>query len=138
MISHLPYAFIVPGPAISFQTKNRRSLAKWKEKIEKAALKEWNHGCFQKSQELQISITYLYSDFSPDADNLVKPIQDALIGKMYQDDSAIINVFCRKRNKKGPCAIKNASKLVATGLSSYDDFLHITISIPTDNREIEI
>ena len=45
-----------------------------------------------------LQITYFYDSVIMDVDNIVKPIQDAIIGLAYIDDDQVTDFFVRKRN----------------------------------------
>src|SRR5262249_7176186 len=62
-----------------------------------------------------------------DNDNMVKPIQDALIGLVYQDDRLITDTMIRKTNIDGPFYVRGSSLLLLEALSKGDEFLHIII-----------
>lgn len=91
----LPFEFIVEGVPVSAQAKN--SLKWWKQKVADAAKLAWPAANVPIRDELQIVITYFY-DLYPvgDIDNIIKPIQDALIGLTYNDDRQIADTRARR------------------------------------------
>lgn len=62
-----------------------------------------------------------------DVDNIVKPIQDALIGLAYVDDTQVTDVLVRKRNLSGNFRIENMTPILAEGFSRGNEFLHIVV-----------
>jgi Holliday junction resolvase RusA-like endonuclease len=53
------------------------------------------------TNSVAIEIINFYEGRAPDADNIAKPIQDALNGLIYADDAQVIDVSSRKRNING-------------------------------------
>ena len=92
------FEFYVVGPPVSFQTRNRARLQTWKQTVRNAAAAFWLNRQPPTAESLRFSIAYFYDQFAVgDVDNIIKPIQDALIGLVYVDDSQITDVDCRKR-----------------------------------------
>jgi len=54
----------------------------------------------ERSQKVKIEIDWFSEGFSnkPDADNIIKPIQDALKGIVYDDDNQVESVTSRKHD----------------------------------------
>ena len=85
----LPWDFIVLGVPASVQSKSPTRL-RWKAVVASAARAAWPIGDPPLQDKLQIHIT-CYHDSAPplDVDNMLKPIQDALIGIVYLDDDQL-------------------------------------------------
>jgi crossover junction endodeoxyribonuclease RusA len=62
-----------------------------------------------------------------DLDNIVKPIQDAIIGLAYIDDDQVTDVLVRKRNLSGNFKVENMTSTLAEGFSRGNEFLHIVV-----------
>jgi crossover junction endodeoxyribonuclease RusA len=62
-----------------------------------------------------------------DNDNMLKPIQDALIGLVYTDDKLITDTFVRKTSIDGTFRIRRESMVFLEAMSRGDEFLHIVI-----------
>ena len=75
----IPFEFTTKGPPISLQAKSA-SRNRWKAAVSTAANAVIVHGAVPTTDEVAISITYYYDGDTPDVDNIIKPIQDALIG----------------------------------------------------------
>ena len=80
-------------------------------------------------------ITHFYDNVEIDADNLPKPIIDALKGLVFLDDSQLTDLTCRKRNLRSNLRVVNPSGVLDEGLRRSDDFLHIVIT-EAPNQEV--
>ena len=127
------FEFIVQGPAVSFQTRNRKNLAAWKQEVASAARSYWPKDLPATLISLQITILFFYSgDPIGDLDNFVKPIQDALNGLVYVDDRQITDVICRRRPVDANYRVQDVPVILLDGLTKYDDFLYIRLESTPD------
>jgi len=87
---------------------------------------------------LQIVVVYFHEgDSTPlDNDNLLKPIQDALIGLIYADARQITDTIVRKTPLDHPIHPRGISMVLAEGFSSDCNFLYIRIEEAPDHREV--
>lgn len=123
------FEFYVEGPPVSFQTKKKARLQMWKTTVHNAAAGFWNNRQVPTAESLQFSIAYFYDTVAAgDIDNIIKPIQDALIGLVYVDDGQISDVICRKRASSLPFVFHKISDVLLDALTLYDEFLYITVS----------
>ncbi|MEO1653082.1 MAG: RusA family crossover junction endodeoxyribonuclease [Bacteroidota bacterium] len=123
----LPFEFIIEGPPVSVQTKRRQRLQRWKQAVNQAARRYWPPDKAALRIALEIKITYFYEGHTPDLDNIIKPIQDALIGLVYQDDDQIMQTASRKKDINGAYRIRGASPVIMEGFIGGKEFLHIKI-----------
>lgn len=133
----LPFEFIVEGPPVSLQTKNRARLQAWKTKVSTAAANALANGTIAITDEVTFKVTYYYESDSPDADNIIKPMQDALVGVVYEDDEQVVETSARKRNINGAYKIKGASPVIIEGFLNGVDFLHIKVEKFQHNQELD-
>ena len=63
-----------------------------------------------------LQVTYFYDAVGMDVDNIVKPIQDAIIGLADIDDEQVTDILVRKRNLSGNFRIDNLSPILVEGL----------------------
>ncbi|RDU37299.1 RusA family crossover junction endodeoxyribonuclease [Neobacillus piezotolerans] len=132
----IPFEFIVDGPPVSQQTRNRTRLLAWKNIVKSAAEVYWPSGDSPSDQRLKISITYYYDSTSPDVDNIIKPIQDSLIGLVYIDDEQIVDTSCSKRDINGSFKVRGLSPVLAKGFSQDNEFLFIKVEEATNLEEV--
>lgn len=132
----IKFEFIVDGPPISQQTRRRKRLKDWKTTVRHEAEKYWSSEQKISTGLIMLQITYFYDSVEVDVDNIVKPIQDAIIGLAYIDDSQITDILVRKRNLSGNFRIKNMTSILAEGFSRGNEFLHIIVTDAPDTEEL--
>jgi crossover junction endodeoxyribonuclease RusA len=128
----LPFEMIVDGPPVSQQTRNRSRLREWQKVVRQAAEKWWPPGAPPASGDVEVKVTYFYESASPDVDNIVKPIQDALKELVFEDDDQVVNVLCRKRKIDGNFRIRHVSRVLAEGFINGKEFLYVLVARPSD------
>lgn len=130
----LPFEFIVDGPPVSQQARRRERLQLWKETVRQEAERYWLSGDLPVSGAIMLKVTYLYDRVGMDVDNIVKPIQDALEGLVYFDDSQVTDMLSRKRDLSGNFVLSDVSGVLAEGLSRGSEFLHILVERAPDQE----
>jgi len=83
-----------------------------------------------------LQVTYFYDAISIDVDNIVKPIQDAIIGLVYVDDEQVTDVLVRKRDLSGNLKVENMTPALAEGFARGSEFLHIVVVDAPDQEVI--
>lgn len=131
----LPFEFTIQGPPVSAQTRNRPRLAQWKQDVRNAAVAAVPAGAAPATGPAKITITYYYEGDAPDADNIIKPIQDALNGVVFVDDAQVVETKSRKRSLNGSYQIRGASGVLLQGFAGGVGFLHIRVE---DGPHIEV
>jgi crossover junction endodeoxyribonuclease RusA len=76
---------------------------------------------------VMLQVTYFYDSVGMDVDNIVKPIQDALIGLAYVDDEQVTDVLVRKRNLSGNFKVENMTIVLAEGFDRGNEFLYVVV-----------
>ncbi len=132
----IPFEFSVDGPPVSLQTRRRARLDAWKAKVRREAEAAWNTGDPPTEEEVCVRITYFYENEAPDVDNIIKPIQDALVGLVYVDDAQVADTSSRKSNIDGAFKIKGVSPDVAVKLAAGNEFLRIRILPAPDHGDL--
>ena len=132
------FEFVVDGPPVSQQTRNKERLQQWTAKVRSAAAQSWPLGEVPFSDSVQVSITWFYEtiSISMDVDNIPKPIIDGLKGLVFIDDNQVTDMICRKRNQNEELRIRNPSPVLAEGLSRKKDVLYIVVEDAPDQRVI--
>ena len=132
----IPFEFTIKGPPISLQAKSA-SRNRWKEAVSAAANEVVENGKVPTTNEVAISITYYYDGDSPDVDNIIKPIQDALIGIVYVDDAQVMQAKSSKTKINGSFTIRGASPILLMAFSNRDTFVHIRVTEPPDLSNLQ-
>lgn len=137
----LPFEFVVIGKPISHQTKDRKRLQAWKEKVRRAAEAFWA-GRSPLGEYLRVVITHYFDvpmgeeSGVPDSDNIVKPVRDALNGVIYVDDYQITDFNSRRRNLNDSFRVRGMSIALAEGFCKGEEFLHIKIESAPDPSDL--
>jgi Holliday junction resolvase RusA-like endonuclease len=124
----LPFEFTVPGPPVSHQSRNKAKLAAWRQMVRTAASARWGAAA-PLGVPLRITVSYYHQGLAVriDNDNMVKPLQDALIGLVYQDDRLITDTIVRKTSIDGLFRVRGYPLVLLEALSQGDEFLHVVI-----------
>jgi crossover junction endodeoxyribonuclease RusA len=133
----LPFEFTIQGPPVSSQTRNRARLQQWKSDVRDAAQARVVTGATLVQDPVQITITYYYEGDSPDVDNIIKPIQDALNGIVFVDDGQVAETKSRKRGLNSSYQIKGASGVLLQGFAAGIGFLHIRVEAHTHDGVLD-
>ena len=121
------FEFVLNGPPVSQRSRQRLGLHEWKDLVRDEAERLWNPGFAPSNASLQFSITYYYEDIPVDTDDIVKPIMDALIGLVYNDNSQITEVTQSRQDLYGSFRIPHLSPTLAAGFGRGSEFLHVQI-----------
>lgn len=132
----IPFEFSVDGPPVSLQTKRRSRLQAWKAKVRREADAAWNNGDPPTPEEVCVRITYFYENEAPDVDNIIKPIQDALVGLVYADDAQVADTSSRKSKIDGAFKIKGVLPEVAVKLAVGREFLRIQVLSAPNHEDL--
>ncbi|MFM8293841.1 MAG: RusA family crossover junction endodeoxyribonuclease [Microcystaceae cyanobacterium] len=122
------------GPPVSQQTRRRERLRDWKMLVRQEAEKYWSLEQKAATGLVMLQITYFYDSIAIDVDNIVKPIQDAIIGLAYIDDDQVTDVLVRKRNLSGNFKIENMTSTLAEGFARGNEFLYIVVNDAPDQE----
>jgi crossover junction endodeoxyribonuclease RusA len=129
----LPFEFTIQGPPVSNQTRNRARLRQWKADVRAAAQARVPANSAPVADAVQFTVTYYYEGDSPDVDNIIKPIQDALNGVVFVDDAQVAETKARKRLLDGSYQIKGASGVLLQGFAGGVSFLHVRVEANAHN-----
>ena len=119
--------FLIPRRPVSLQTRNRTNLQAWKNFVRAQAAQVWSSNLIQ-SGDLQLTLVYLCDISPPDTDNIVKPIQDALVGVVFSDDELVADVDCHRRSLNGTFDLTRLRRLVLAGLASRQECVYVQVS----------
>lgn len=133
----LPFEFIIEGPPVSLQTRRRARLRQWKTDVANAARLRIPANTNPITDEVELRITYYYEGSSPDVDNIIKPIQDALVGLVYVDDEQVVDTGSRKRDINGAYKLRNASSVIVEGFVNGNEFLHVKVYKHQPNQDLD-
>jgi hypothetical protein len=134
-VTELPWDFVVLGVPKSVQAR-ARSVQRWKEQVRAAARAAWPAGWPPLDCKVQIHVTYYHDSAPLDVDNMLKPIQDALIGLAYLDDSQLTDTHGHLRDLNDSYRVRGMTPAQARGFTSGDPFVHVRIELPSPAGEL--
>jgi len=123
-----PFEFLIPQRPVSQQTRRRERLREWREFVAGHARVAIEEGRTLATQPVAIRLLYLYAEAALDADNILKPIQDALIGVVLEDDTIVTDVEIRRRWLGTTFTINAVSPTLAAGLELGGEFVYVAVS----------
>lgn len=93
----LPLEFVVRRHPISQQARRGSLVRRWIEIVQDLARQNWPASEEIVASPVMLTIIYYYNIHLIDIDNMPKPILDALKGLVFEDDSQVTDLICRKR-----------------------------------------
>ena len=132
------FEFVIDGPPVSHQTRNAQRLRAWQQAVRTAAQRRWPATTAPIVVRLSIAVTYYHDGVAVriDNDNLVKPIQDALNGLIYEDDRQITDTRIRKTSLDGSFRVRGMSPVLAEGFCRGNEFVYVRVELAPDHEEI--
>ncbi|MBD2409975.1 crossover junction endodeoxyribonuclease RuvA [Nostoc calcicola FACHB-389] len=124
----IPFEFLIPRRPVSLQTKKKENLQVWKNFVRVEAQKVWTDRSIIKNGDLQLTLVYLCDDFPSDSDNIIKPIQDALVGLVFEDDSLVSDVDSHRRFMSDPIDIISLPSLLQRAVITGKECVYVKIS----------
>lgn len=122
----MQFEFLIPRRPVSLQTKNKKNLQAWKRFVQTEAAKTWN-GALASEIDIHLMLVYLYDSDPVDTDNIIKPIQDALVGLVYDDDLLITDVESHRRSLSGIFDVALCPKLLLDGITLGNECVYVKV-----------
>jgi crossover junction endodeoxyribonuclease RusA len=79
----------IHGQPVSWRTKRRAAFDVWIEKVRRECMASWTAGRPPIEGRVRLRVTHYYEVRVGDMDNIRKPIQDALQGIAYRNDTQV-------------------------------------------------
>ncbi|MBX9256455.1 RusA family crossover junction endodeoxyribonuclease [Desmonostoc muscorum CCALA 125] len=124
----IPFEFLIPRRPVSLQTKKKENLQAWKNFVRVEAQKVWKDNSPIKKGDLQMTLVYLCDDFPADTDNIIKPIQDALVDLVFEDDSLVSDVDSHRRFMSDPIDIISLPSLLQRAVITGKECVYVKVS----------
>jgi crossover junction endodeoxyribonuclease RusA len=131
----LPWDFSVVGVPASVQASSVRRRS-WKAAVRAAAVRAWPAGEHPLTRKVQIHVTFYHDSTPLDVDNMLKPIQDALCGLVYDDDNRVSDTHGHLRDLNAAYRVRGMTSAQSDGFMSNNPFVHIRIEEPSDVQEL--
>ena len=126
------FEFLSPRRPLSSQAKSKNR-QRWKQCVYNEAAKTWMEDS-PGTGNLHLTLVYLFDTDPADVDNIIKPIQDALIGLVYSDDSLITDVEAHRRSLSGTFDIARCPDELLRGIALRKECVYVRI---TDAKALE-
>jgi crossover junction endodeoxyribonuclease RusA len=111
--------------------------ARWKAAVAAAARTAWPVGEGPLQRKLLIHITCFHDSAPPlDVDNMLKPIQGALIGIVYLDDGQLMETHGYLRDVNEPYVVRGMTSAQADGFVSNQPFVHVRVELPPSTARL--
>ncbi len=129
-----PFEFLIKSRPVSQQTRNRKTrsrskrLREWREFVKQEATKYWSSTHVPADGPVCITLVYLYDEVVLDVDNVMKPIQDALKGLAFPDDSLVTDAIIRRRQLRGSFDLSRVPPVLIEGFASGGEFTYVHVS----------
>lgn len=121
------FDFLIPKRPVSLQTRKTANLQAWKQYVRAEAAKTWAGQIFA-NQDVHLKLIYLYDSDPVDTDNIIKPIQDALIGLIYADDLLITDVEAHRRSLYGVFDLTLCPTPLVQGIISGIECVYVRVA----------
>jgi Holliday junction resolvase RusA-like endonuclease len=120
--------FVIPQRPVSQQARRRDRVREWR-----VFVAEHARGAVGPAHELltgpvALRLLYLYDEVVLDVDNILKPIHDALIGVLFEDDSAVTDVEIRRRWRGATFTLNAVSPVLAAGLELGKESVYVALT----------
>jgi Holliday junction resolvase RusA-like endonuclease len=123
-----PFEFVIPQRPVSQQARRRERLRDWREFVAVQARAALPSQRELATEPVAVRLLYLYEEVALDTDNILKPIQDALVGVVLNDDSIVTDVEIRRRWLGTPFTLNAVSPVLAAGLALGREFVHVSLA----------
>jgi len=120
--------FLLLRRPVSHQSKSSKNREIWKDFVKTEAEKVWGKQT-AIAVPCQLTLAYFCDERPADIDNIIKPIQDALVGLVYVDDSYVTDVDSHRRPLTGTFNLTNLPPLVVSALSAGQEFVYVRVSL---------
>ncbi|RZK52358.1 MAG: RusA family crossover junction endodeoxyribonuclease [Hymenobacter sp.] len=119
--------FLLPRRPISHQSKDAAKRQRWKEYVREEAQKVWLAQA-AIAYPCQLTLVYFCGELPADIDNIIKPIQDALVGLVYVDDAYVTDVDSHRRPLNGIFDFTRLPALVLPVLTATRECVYVRVA----------
>jgi crossover junction endodeoxyribonuclease RusA len=95
--------------------------------VRREAERSWTSSHTPADGPVCVTLIYLYDEAALDVDNILKPIQDALIGLGFFDDSLVTDAIIRRRHLRGTFDLTHVSPVLVEGFEYGNEFVYVQI-----------
>lgn len=121
------FEMLLPKRPVSSQTGNRENHQAWKDYVYGRARTAWN-GLPLSTGAFRLTLVYLCDDSPADVDNIIKPIQDGLVGVVIADDLLVSDVDSHRRFLSDGIDVTNLPPLLFDGVVNGVECVYVAVS----------
>jgi crossover junction endodeoxyribonuclease RusA len=125
------FELLIPKRPVSHQAKSRENLQAWKDYVYGRARSKWR-GTPLTADGVRVTLVYLCDDSPADIDNIIKPIQDALVGVVLADDIQVTDVDSHRRFLTDQIDITRLPPLLTEGVVSGEECVYVRVSLASE------
>ncbi|HSU14639.1 RusA family crossover junction endodeoxyribonuclease [Longimicrobium sp.] len=131
------YEFVIPGRPASVHARNREAYRDWQVNVERAANRV-SPGTFPFTGfDARLTIVFVSGVRSPiDVDNVIKPIQDALVGVFYGDDEMVSDVAAHRRTWADEVPDEGLPDLLRKAWKTKEDCVYVRVQKTARLRDL--
>jgi len=118
---------VVIGRPVSQQARRRERLREWKDRVRTTALRDWSNTRAETAAKVALTLFHLYRDAALDIDNIIKPVQDALVGLAFEDDRQVSDLVVRTRPLGTMFRVESFSAVLAAAIDSGNELIYVRI-----------
>lgn len=127
------FEMLIPKRPVSHQAKSRENLQAWKDYVYGRARNSWQ-GLPISNYNVRVTLVYLCDDSPADIDNIIKPIQDALVGIVLADDALVSDVDSHRRFLRDNIDVTGLPGLLADGVYAGQECVYVRVT-PAERLE---
>lgn len=121
----VPIEFVILERPVSQQARRRERVREWKAFVTTYAVRA---GAPKPATEpVSLTLVYFYQEAALDLDNILKPIQDALVGTILTDDAIVTDVEMHRRWLRSPFVLEAVSPVLAAGIGLGKEFVYVMV-----------
>jgi len=123
-----PVEFVIPQRPVSQQARRRERVRDWRDFVADHARGAVGPAHEPLTDPVALRLLYLYDEVVLDVDNILKPIHDALIGVLFEDDAAVTDVEIRRCWRGAAFTLNAISPVLAAGLELGREFVYVALT----------
>ncbi|MCZ7652100.1 MAG: RusA family crossover junction endodeoxyribonuclease [Thermoanaerobaculia bacterium] len=120
---------MIPKRPLSHQARRRERLREWKDYVRSEAARAWGGRRPCEEGDLSLTLICLCGDPPLDVDNIIKPIQDALVGPVIGDDVLVTDVRSHRLMLSGIFDIARLPVQLVEAIRSGRECVYVRLGI---------
>lgn len=126
--------FIIPRRPLSHQAKNSENKRAWRDFVYGRAHAAWR-GLPLPQSGIKLTVVHLCEADPIDINNIIKPIEDALVGLIYADDVLVTDVTGHLRMLSDPIEVDRLPPMLADAVFAGGEAVYVRLSFARGLQE---